>query len=86
MNARLVKLVLALGTLVLTTSWTARTYSTQTQVAQKVAQGNTQTTTGDVRIDGSSTVYPITQAIARSAVPKGQSLKRLNQSKTRKYQ
>ncbi|KAB8314303.1 PstS family phosphate ABC transporter substrate-binding protein [Tolypothrix campylonemoides VB511288] len=66
MNARLVKLVLALGTLVLTTSWTARTYSTQTQVAQKVAQGNTQTTTGDVRIDGSSTVYPITQAIAKA--------------------
>jgi phosphate transport system substrate-binding protein len=65
MNATLVKMVLALGTFVLTTHWTARTYSSETQIAQS---GNTQTsaTTGDVKIDGSSTVYPITQAIAKA--------------------
>ncbi|MGH8001708.1 MAG: PstS family phosphate ABC transporter substrate-binding protein [Brasilonema sp.] len=68
MNAKLVKFVLALGALALTTSSTTRTDALETQKSQKVAQVNspqTSATTADVRIDGSSTVYPITQAIAK---------------------
>ncbi|KAB8335231.1 PstS family phosphate ABC transporter substrate-binding protein [Scytonema tolypothrichoides VB-61278] len=68
MNARLVKLAVALGTLALTTSSTTKTNALETQESQKLAQVSnpqTSTTTADVRIDGSSTVYPITQAIAK---------------------
>jgi phosphate transport system substrate-binding protein len=69
MNARLVKLALAFGTLALTTNCTATTNSSQPESSQKVTQvSSTQTSaaTGDVRIDGSSTVYPITQAIVKA--------------------
>jgi phosphate transport system substrate-binding protein len=89
MNARLVKLALALGTLALTTNCTTTTNLSETHESQKVAQINNTPTIaaiGDLRIDGSSTVYRITQAIARSAVPKGQSPKPLYQSKKRRYQ
>lgn len=61
MNARLVKLAVALGTLALTTSSTTKTNALETQESQKLAQVSspqTSTTTADVRIDGSSTVYP----------------------------
>jgi phosphate transport system substrate-binding protein len=69
MNARLVKLAVALGTLALTTSSTTKTNALETQESQKLAQVSspqTIATTGDVRVDGSSTVYPITQAIAKA--------------------
>ncbi len=68
MNAKLVKFALALGALALTTSSTTRIDALETQESQKLAQANSPqaiATTADVRIDGSSTVYPITQAIAK---------------------
>ncbi|QLE46287.1 PstS family phosphate ABC transporter substrate-binding protein (plasmid) [Nostoc sp. C052] len=67
MNTAPKELALALGMLALTTSCTvASNTSTQTQQSQKVTEvrdsGNA---TATIKIDGSSTVYPITQAIAK---------------------
>ncbi|HYX15864.1 MAG TPA: PstS family phosphate ABC transporter substrate-binding protein [Nostoc sp.] len=67
MNTTAKKLALALGMLVLTSSCTAASNtSTQTQQSPSVTEvrdsGKAVTT---IKIDGSSTVYPITQAIAK---------------------
>jgi phosphate transport system substrate-binding protein len=71
------ELALALGMLVLTTSCTAASNtSTQTQQSPNVTQvrDSGQAATATIKIDGSSTVYPITQAIAKDyqADPKNQ--------------
>ncbi|MHC5937052.1 hypothetical protein [Nostoc sp.] len=58
----------ALGILVLTTSCTATSNpSVQTQQSEKVTQvrDSAKVATTIIVIDGSSTVYPITQAIAK---------------------
>lgn len=67
MNTAAKELALALGMLALTTSCTAASNtSTQTQQSPAVTEvrdsGNA---TATIKIDGSSTVYPITQAIAK---------------------
>jgi phosphate transport system substrate-binding protein len=83
MNPTLVKL--ALGTLTLTTNCTTTTNSWETHESQKVAQiDNTPTIAaiGDVRIDGSSTVYRITQAIAKAYVSKQKKKISVNISRT----
>jgi phosphate transport system substrate-binding protein len=71
------ELALALGMLALTTSCTAASNtSTQTQQSPDVTQvrDSGQAATATIKIDGSSTVYPITQAIAKDyqADPKNQ--------------
>jgi phosphate transport system substrate-binding protein len=65
MNATVTKLALALGMLVMATSCTTTSNtSTETQQPQTVTPvSNTETVSG-IKIDGSSTVYPITSAIA----------------------
>ncbi|MBF2006731.1 MAG: PstS family phosphate ABC transporter substrate-binding protein [Chlorogloeopsis fritschii C42_A2020_084] len=66
MSATPKKLALALGVLVLATSCTTNSNtSTQTQQPQKVTEVSNAETVKAVNIDGSSTVYPITQAIAK---------------------
>ncbi|WP_026734167.1 PstS family phosphate ABC transporter substrate-binding protein [Fischerella sp. PCC 9605] len=64
MGATGTKLALALGMLVLATSCTTNT-STQTSQSQNVTEVASSETVAAVKIDGSSTVYPITQAIAK---------------------
>ncbi|AFZ23348.1 phosphate ABC transporter substrate-binding protein, PhoT family [Cylindrospermum stagnale PCC 7417] len=60
------KLAFALGTLAFATSCTATSNSsTQTQQPQKVTPVTDAATVTTIKIDGSSTVYPITQAIAK---------------------
>jgi phosphate transport system substrate-binding protein len=66
MNATVKRLALAFGTLALTTSCTTTpNQATQTQPPQRLTDVATSETIGTVKIDGSSTVYPITQAIAK---------------------
>lgn len=77
MNTAAKELALALGMLALTTSCTASPNpSVQTQQSEKVTQvrDSTKLATATIKIDGSSTVYPITQAIAKDyqADPKNQ--------------
>ncbi len=55
----------ALGVLVLATSCTAKTNTSTQQPQQATEVSNSETVATAVRIDGSSTVYPITQAIAK---------------------
>lgn len=60
------KLAFALGTLAFATSCTATSNSsTQTQQPQKATPVTDAATVTTIKIDGSSTVYPITQAIAK---------------------
>jgi len=60
------KLALAVGILAFATSCTATSNSsTQTQRSPKVTQVSDSTKVRTIMIDGSSTVYPITQAIAK---------------------
>ncbi|MDM9385544.1 PstS family phosphate ABC transporter substrate-binding protein [Chlorogloeopsis sp. ULAP01] len=66
MSAAPKKLALALGVLVLATNCaTNSNTSTQTQQPQKVTEVSNAETVKTVNVDGSSTVYPITQAIAK---------------------
>ncbi|MDJ0737432.1 MAG: PstS family phosphate ABC transporter substrate-binding protein [Nostocaceae cyanobacterium] len=66
------KLVLPLGMLVLITSCTTESNtSTQTEESPKVTQVKNSQTITTVKIDGSSTVYPITQAIAKEFQAQG---------------
>ncbi|WP_193198093.1 PstS family phosphate ABC transporter substrate-binding protein [Nostoc sp. MG11] len=60
------KLALAVGILAFATSCTATSdSSTQTQPSSKVTQVTDSAKVTTIKIDGSSTVYPITQAIAK---------------------
>ncbi|WP_026736168.1 PstS family phosphate ABC transporter substrate-binding protein [Fischerella sp. PCC 9605] len=60
------KLALVLGILVLATSCTAQSNtSTQTPQSQKATEVSSSQTVATVTVDGSSTVYPITLAIAK---------------------
>jgi phosphate transport system substrate-binding protein len=61
MNTAVKKLALALGLLAVATSFTTSSTSAQTQ---SIAQ-ETEVNKATIRIDGSSTVYPITQAIVK---------------------
>lgn len=64
MNTTTKELALALGMLALTTSCTAPSNtSTQTQQSPKVTEVRDSGKAATIKIDGSSTVYPITQAI-----------------------
>lgn len=66
MNAVVKQLALALGMLALASSCTTTSNSsTQTQQSPKVTQVTDSTKVASIKIDGSSTVYPITQAIAK---------------------
>ncbi|MBH8553434.1 PstS family phosphate ABC transporter substrate-binding protein [Nostocaceae cyanobacterium CENA357] len=66
MNAIAKKLALALGMLALATSCTTTSdSSTQTQRSPKVTEVTDSAKVTTIKIDGSSTVYPITQAIAK---------------------
>ncbi|MBD2441035.1 PstS family phosphate ABC transporter substrate-binding protein [Nostoc sp. FACHB-110] len=65
MNATAKKLALAFGMLVLVTSCaTTSNTSTQTQQSVNVTQVSNSEKVSGIKIDGSSTVYPITEAIA----------------------
>ncbi len=64
MKATATKMALMLGVLVLTASCTNTSNTSSTTVSQgKVSEVSNSETT--IKIDGSSTVYPITQAIAK---------------------
>lgn len=67
MNAKSIKLALALGMLAITSSCSTATSnsSAQSQQQQKGTLVSNSETVATVKIDGSSTVYPITQAIAK---------------------
>lgn len=66
MNALAKKLALALGILAVASSCTATSNSsTQTQQSSQVTQVTNSKQVAKVTVDGSSTVYPITQAIAQ---------------------
>lgn len=66
MKAIAKKLALAFGILAFLTSCTGTSNSsTQTQQSPKVTQVSDSARTTIIKIDGSSTVYPITQAIAK---------------------
>ncbi|MCC5634294.1 hypothetical protein LC593_00205 [Nostoc sp. CHAB 5844] len=67
MKTKVRNLALVLGTLALASSCAnGSTSNTQTQQSQKVIEvSNAVTTETKIKIDGSSTVYPITQAIAK---------------------
>ncbi|MDP5017323.1 MAG: PstS family phosphate ABC transporter substrate-binding protein [Dolichospermum sp.] len=85
MNKIASKLVLTLGMLVLTTSCTTTSNSTdnvqQPTEATKVTNSTTDTI---IRVDGSSTVYPITQAVVKAyqANPENKSQVQVNISGT----
>ncbi|MEH2152845.1 PstS family phosphate ABC transporter substrate-binding protein [Nostoc sp.] len=75
MNAIAKKLAILLGVLAFASSCTATpNSSTETQRSPKVTQVTDSTKVTTIKIDGSSTVYPITQAIAKDyqADPKNQ--------------
>ena len=67
MKEKVNKLALALGTLALASSCVASsTSSTQSQQSPNAIEvSNTSKARTTIKIDGSSTVYPITQAIAK---------------------
>ncbi|MBD0389949.1 MAG: substrate-binding domain-containing protein, partial [Nostoc sp. C3-bin3] len=66
MNAIAKKLALAFGILAFVSSCTATSNSsTQTQQSPNVTQVSDSAKLREIKIDGSSTVYPITQAIAK---------------------
>ena len=66
MNATANKLALALGMVALVSGCTATSDSSnQTQSAQPAKEVSNSRTVATIKIDGSSTVYPITQAIAK---------------------
>ena len=67
MNAIAKKLALAFGILAFVSSCTATPdSSTQTQQSPNVTQVSDSAKLRAIKIDGSSTVYPITQAIAKA--------------------
>jgi phosphate transport system substrate-binding protein len=63
MNSTGSKLTLVLGMLILTTSCTA-TSNTYTTTQQQATEASNRETVSQIKIDGSSTVYPITEAVA----------------------
>lgn len=63
MNPQGSKLAVALGMLVLTTSCTT-TPNTSTGTQQRATEVSNRETVSQIRIDGSSTVYPVTEAVA----------------------
>ncbi len=66
MKAKAEKLALALGMMVIATSCTTTSNSSNpTQSSQKATEVTNSVTVATIKIDGSSTVYPITEAIAK---------------------
>lgn len=63
MNAK--KLAIAFGMLAMLCGCTATTTPFTQKQASQVTAVSSEAVTGTIKIDGSSTVYPITQAIAK---------------------